>query len=164
MLMVQQSGLKYATAAFLSIVLLFILKPVLFLIYPAFLTSVKYVLALIDPRIGTIELPPLQEILNYAYRLNTPVHWALPIAFALMTVLFCGLAKERKIADIESPLFPVGAILFLLLSYIVGMTAFEFFNFSFSLVYVILYYFLYVPVWTAIPGIVAGWITQKVIK
>ncbi len=164
MFTVQQSGLRYGGAALLSILLLLILKPLLFLVYPALLPPIKYVLSLLDPRVGALRLPPLDKILFYAYRLNTPVHWALPIAFALMTVFFCEVARKEKLTDVDSPLFPLGATLFLFLSYIVGVFAFEFFTFSLSLAYITLHYFLYVPVWTAIPGILAGWIAEKVIR
>ena len=135
-----EEDVRLALAVFFSIPIMFLLFPILSFIWEAI-------------------FPYYSAVAPYAGKFASPVHIALPIASAILFFLLFRWIEREKWFDPRSVLSPLGFILFVFLAYYVGIGGFYFFQyFNFRAMNVAFTYFLYVPYWTVLAGLISAWI------
>ncbi|NPA86567.1 MAG: hypothetical protein GXO00_00975 [Candidatus Diapherotrites archaeon] len=136
--------LRMVLAVVLSIPIMFFLFPVL-----SFIWSVLFPLSV--------------QVNQYAAAFASPVHVALPIGSAIFFFLIFHYAEREKLFDPKNPMYLLLFIFIVFLAYYVGLSGFYFFRFTdLTLHGVTFTYFLYVPYWTVLAGLIAAWIAYVV--
>ncbi len=135
---------RLALSVFLSV-------PLMYIVY--------FVLSLLWPHI----FPGTEGILEYAGKFASPVHLALPIGSAIFFYILLEWVERERILESRK----VTSLLLLLavtvIAYYVGLSGFYFFRFTEMRLHAVTFsYFLYVPYWTVIPGLLSAWISYVV--
>ena len=98
-------------------------------------------------------------VTSYAWKQNTPVVPAVAIGTAILFYVFLRYLEREKIANPTSPLTLLLLLILIFVAYYFGLAGFAFFNLtSPSLHYRNFFYFVYVPYWPSIAGLLAAWV------
>ena len=135
-----EEDIRLALAVFFSIPMMFLLFPVL-----SFIWGVVF--------------PSSVQVNEYAGKFASPVHIALPIGSAIFFFLLFAWAEREKWFNPRSFLTLLGFVLLVFFAYYVGIGGFYFFQYlNFRAMGVAFTYFLYVPYWTVLAGLLSAWI------
>ncbi len=120
---------------------------------------VYYILAAIWPVI----FPYSTTFLKYASTFSSPVYIAFPIGSAILFYVFLEWLEKEKISDPRSPITLLVLLFIVFFAYYLGISGFYFFRFfDLNVQNVAFTYFLYVPYWTSLGGLLAAWISYVI--
>ncbi len=118
-----------------------------------------YILSFIWPLV----YPESAKYLPYTSPFETPVHWVVPPAVALFILyMFPYIEGSLRPESITTLIFLLFLVFF---SYYVGVIGFYFYAYgNITLVNMIFQYFLYVPYWGAVGGVLGAWVAARFLK
>ncbi len=131
---------------------------------PAVLFLLSYLWSALFPTLGIGSFVVKQStLISYTWKQNTPVVPAVAIGTAILFYLFLNYLEREEIADPSSPLTLLVLLALVFVAYYFGLAGFTFFNLtSTSLHYRNFFYFLYVPYWPSIAGLLAAWVARVI--